>query len=411
MDSTVTMRITNKISRTQAVRPKLSRLKDSLKKAVRQLNAQSSFRVGYGEGRSAGYSKGIEQGRSDGYMEMRKLLGASHVLVITPSLELPSLEIMIHQPFRTLVNQGFIRYTVKTENNVQRQDIEYSQWIVFLRNVEPIALDWMKLAHELGKRTVYCIDDNFLEIPENTEVTSYYRDPVFRETFIQLMTHAGVVKVDSTYFAEYIRLHFNPRIACFPSSVDFDWISMAEKPVRSDGFIVIGYEGTNKEKDFSPVIPALLRVLNEYGGLVRLQFHGWMPEALSRHPWVTHHPISMNYRSYIQSLKQSTWDIGIAPLGDSLFNYCKTNNKFREYAACGIPGIYSDTPAYRDCVLHRETGLLIPHTVEGWYEGLREMIDSKELRHKMNVQAGAVVRQLYTIPLAAERWLKDVLRA
>jgi hypothetical protein len=397
--------------RYQGSRTRASRSSSARRWVVRRTAYATSSQLGYEKGRISGYSKGYEQGRSDGYIQTRKLLAANHVLVITPSLELPSLEIMLHQPLRALVHQGVIRYTVKTEYAVQREDLEYSEWIVFLRNVEPIALEWMKLAHELGKRTIYCIDDNFLEIPDNTEVTSYYRNTVFRETFIQLMTQAGTVKVNSTYFAEYIRQHFNTRVVCFPSSVDFDWIGMVEKPVRSDGFIVIGYEGTNKAKDFSPVIPALQRVLSEYGGRVRLHFHGYIPEELSRHPWVTHLPMSGNYRSYIQSLQQSTWDIGIAPLSDTVFNYCKTNNKFREYAACGIPGIYSETPAYMECVQHKETGLLTPHSVEGWYSSLREMIDKPDLRRKINEQAAAYVRQLYTIPSAAEHWLNDVLRA
>ena len=67
-----------------------------------------------------------------------------------------------------------------------------------------------------------------------------------------------------------------------------------------------------------------------------------------RHPRVP--PLSAN----------AGWAIGLAPLRDSAENRAKTNNKYREYAALGIPGIYSDMPVYASSVRHGETGDWLP---------------------------------------------------
>src|SRR5690606_3376806 len=126
-------------------------------------------------------------------------------------------------------------------------------------------------------------------------------------------------------------------------------------------------------------------------------FYGYVPDELARHPWVAHYPLEPSYRTFIRSLYQKTWDIGIAPLHDTLFNHCKTNNKFREYSACWIPGIYSAMPAYQECVTDGETGILVPHTTEGWYLVMRKLIDDPRLRLKINQQAGVFARQTYSI--------------
>lgn len=389
-----------------------------IKAAVRKKRAPavrpappSPLRLGYLKGRQQGYPAGLEAGRTTGYQQMHyQYRHAGPALVIAPAVDMPSLEIMVLQPFRLLAEQKGYSYTVKTEDEVQPADVQGGNPIIFLRTVEPKSFELMQLAHKLGKKTVYCIDDNFLEVPENTEPAPYYQDAKRRETFVRFLSQSGVVKVDSPYFADYIKQYFNPRVVYFPSSVDFAWIEQAGKAEREDGLVVIGYEGTQKEEDFAPVVPALQSVLNEYGGRVRLQFYGFIPEGLSRHPWVAHWPIHQDYRGFVQTLYRANWDIGIAPLADTVFNYCKTNNKFREYSACWIPGIYSEAPAYRECVAPGETGLLVPQTTEGWYSGLRQLIDQPELRERIKARAGAVARQRYTIQASADQWSDQILR-
>lgn len=369
---------------------------------------KASYEAGYKRGRLEGFEQGRLAGRAAARAH-RSLPALPNILVITPHSQLPTLHIVVKQPLEALARRGLYDYTVKTEDEVSRSDIERACCIVFVRNVEPSSYHYLNMARQLGKPTVYCIDDNFLEIPQSSQLAPYYNRPDIRETFQKFLREAGVVKTDSSYFASWILQNYNPNTIYFPSSVDFGMIDQWVKPKTEDGQLVIGYGGTFKEDDFAVVVPALQQILAQFE-YVRLEFCGYAPEVLMRHPKVRVRLDEQDYRSYMHYLFHSAWDIGLAPLSDSPFNRCKTNNKFREYAACGIPGLYSRHPVYEEWVSHGESGWLVPHTTEGWLDGLWQLITNGELRNKILHQANAVSRQQFHIDGCADRWLEMILR-
>lgn len=60
-----------------------------------------------------------------------------------------------------------------------------------------------------------------------------------------------------------------------------------------------------------------------------------------------------DYSTFLRGL-----DIGLAPLLATDYNRCRSDVKFLEYAAHGVPGIFADLEPYRDSVVDGETGLL-----------------------------------------------------
>ncbi|GIP31277.1 glycosyltransferase [Paenibacillus sp. J2TS4] len=368
-------------------------------------NEQYSYQKGYERGRLVGYERGYEEGIARGLQYT--LLPIA--LVITASKDLPTLKMMIYHPFDQLKKMGQYNFIVRTEDEVSREDLELASIVVFVRNVEPGAYRHLETAHELGKRTVYCIDDNFLEIPEGAQEYPYYKEPVHREVFVNFLRNAQHIHVNSEFFADYIRHHFNSRVTYFPATVDYEWLDQGVKPIRQDGQIVIGYEGTYKEDDFKPVVPAIKRLLEEYGSRIRVEFFGFIPSSLQGYPGVEHLPYEQDYRIFIHRLYGLAWDIGLAPLADTLFNQCKTNNKFREYGACMIPGIYSKVPTYSSWVNHGETGYLVPHSEEGWYEAMKIMVENPALRQKIKERAEAFARNHFSIDACVENWKSQIL--
>lgn len=366
---------------------------------------KTSYQQGYERGRHAGYEQGYQEGIAQGFHTSVLPIA----LIITASSELPSLKMMLYQPFDRLKKLGTYNFRVRTEGAVSQEDIESAQIVIFIRNVEPDSYRFLEMAHQMGKRTVYCIDDNFLEIPSVAQEFPYYREPARRETFVNFLRNVHIVHVNSEFFANYIRQHFNPRVAYFPATVDYEWLDQGEKSTREDGRIVIGYEGTYKEEDFKPVVPAIKRLLKEYDGVVNVEFFGFIPSSLQGHRGVAHFPYEQDYRRFIHKLYGLTWDIGLAPLADTLFNHCKTNNKFREYGACKIPGIYSKVPTYSSWVNHGETGYLVPHSEEGWYEGIKQMIESPALRQKVKEQSSSFARNHFSIETCVDNWKYKIL--
>lgn len=311
-----------------------------MKKKIKQSAVQTGYKKGSTDGFSRGKMEGFEQGR-----EQSQKNRARRALVIAPGV-IPSLEIGVLQPLNKLKADGGFDYELRLEGDVSKELIAQFDTVIFMRNVKPECYPYLSWASELGKKTIYVIDDNFLAIDPATRLGTHYTTPERMKTFIQFMKHCDIVKVDAQYFADNVIRHYNSNVVYFPASVDFDWLQHTNKPHREDRKIVIGYEGGTKEDDFAEVVPALQKILDNYKDQVRLEFFGFVPAKLANHPNVKVLNEEPDYRTFLHELYERTWDIGIAPLRSGRFNNCKTNNKFREYAACWIPGIYSDMPAY-----------------------------------------------------------------
>ncbi|WP_054956212.1 glycosyltransferase [Paenibacillus dakarensis] len=375
---------------------------------------------GYQKGRIDGYQKGREEGFQQGRTAVQ-VISNSAVAVLEPELPkldllvitagiIPSLEIGVIQPFNELNKRENLQFEVKLEQEVSPEMIAAAGTIVFVRNVEPSAYALLELAHQLKKQSVYVIDDNFLEIQPTTPVGQYYCDPVRRETSIKFLKNAKTIKVDSPELGTYIHERFNKNVIYFPGSVDLEWLDRQSRSDTEEEQIVIGYAGGEKVEDFVPVIPALREILDYYGGFVRLEFFGYLPADLANHPSVNYVGGGMEYKQFLKRLNRCNWDIGIAPLADNLFNRGKTNNKFREYGACRIPAIYSNSPVYTPWVTQGVSGYLVEHNKKAWYEGIKAMIEDPPMRQRIKENAEMLVRQHFSLSTCVDSWKKYILK-
>lgn len=314
-----------------------------------------------------------------------------------------SFQIILLQPLRYLERLGYCSFSIITHKQVTKSTIASYDIIVFLRSIEPAALQCLEWTKLLGKKSVYVIDDHFLVIPQTTRLGVIYSQPAYKETYTLFLKNADRVKVESPVMHELIQEQFNPNVIYFPGSVDFSFKQWHRGP-KKENRLVIGYEGSKKESSFRPIIPALQRILKEYGDFVRLEFYGYCPEELKGHPNVSHWKHNEDYSQFMQQLYRANWDMGLAPMDDGLFYHCKSNVKFRDYASCRIPGIYSLSPAYRDCVFHKETGYFVPQTEQGWYFGIREMIENPHIRKKISQKAAKAVKKNFTVKQCAANW-------
>ncbi len=335
--------------------------------------------------------------------------GAINVLIIG-SARIASYKIGIEQPLRHLENNGACSFSVRAEEEVQLSRLAAADIVVFFRTVSSAAYNYLELAREMGKKTVYVIDDHFMAMSPATDIGSYYHVPVRRETYVKFLKNVHIVKVASPFFARHLERHFNPnKVVCFPGSVDFASLSGLEKESKDEDKIVIGYEGGRKRGAFDPVIKALRGILRRYGDRVRIEFFGYVPEGLEGKPQVSFVQHDSDYKNFLKRLYRSNWDIGLAPLEDTLLHDCKTNNKFREYSACRIPSIYSRSPAYEEWVKNKENGILVSGTRDDWFEALVELIESPELRKSIAEKAEEAAKINFSIEACADRWRTSIL--
>lgn len=332
------------------------------------------------------------------------------VLAVVPAI-IPSVVIAVDEPLKYLEKRGVLGYTLRREWETKLSDIEACDIVFFYRNVEPASLCLLRFARAIGKRLVYGLDDDFFTILPNTGVGRYYRRRMAQGTLRSFVEGADIVLVHSRFLVRDI-IPLNSNVAIW-EDLHFNFSILDDPTLRRDthdGTIRIGYAGTvTHGLDFSPVIPAIKRIIKEYGERVSFDFIGFQPKELCAYPQVTYAGWVGNYSEFIKLMYTRAWDIGLAPLADTRPNRGKTNNKCREYGACLIPGIYSDISLYRAFVREKDTGILVPHTEDGWYNGMKVLIESRELRERIAVNAYEFAKSTYQLSKTADFYQRVLL--
>jgi glycosyltransferase involved in cell wall biosynthesis len=326
-----------------------------------------------------------------------------NVLAIVPAI-IPSVVIAVDEPLKYLEKAAILSYTLRLEWETKLSDIEGCDIVFFYRNVDPAALCLFKFAKAIGKRLVYGLDDDFFRIRPDTDVGRYYRRRLIQGILRNLLKASDIVVVHSRSLARDVT-NLNPNVAIW-EDLHFDFSILEDPMLRRDAHgekIRIGYGGNRTHgPDFYPVVPAIKRIIEEYGSKVSFDFIGFEPEELRRCSQVTFMRWMDDYAEFIKLMHGRGWDIGLAPLADTPSNRGKTNNKCREYGACLIPGIYSDLPLYRAFVKHGDTGILVPHTEDGWYNGMKTLIESRELRERIAANAYKFAKCTYQLSRTAD---------
>ena len=138
------------------------------------------------------------------------------------------------------------------------------------------------------------------------------------------------------------------------------------------------------EADLRMVLAPLRALLSRHAGRVRLELVGGaagqrMASLFEGLPFRMRDPGNEDpYPRFVPWMRQHLrWDVAIAPLEDDAFTRGKSDLKYLDYGALGIPGVFSDVRPYRDTVRHRETGLLAANEPGAWAEALEEIVSRR----------------------------------
>jgi hypothetical protein len=152
----------------------------------------------------------------------------------------------------------------------------------------------------------------------------------------------------------------------------------------------------------------LRRLLGVYEGRVEVCFWGYHPPELRGLRGVRFLDFVPNYDKFFRAFARAGFDIGIAPLRDDEFHRSKCNNKFREFAACGIAGVYSDVEVYSSCVEDGRTGLLVSGEQGAWFRAVSRLVEDAALRRRIQKEAFRFARERYRPEQAQVRWLAHI---
>jgi len=181
-------------------------------------------------------------------------------------------------------------------------------------------------------------------------------------------------------------------VTVVPNGLSHAWVragrAAAHRYREGDERVIRYFAGSpTHDADLASIAPALSRFLARHPD-IRVELAGHfdrVPDALSQ-TRVTRIPA----RPYmvLPMLLAPTF-VSLAPLLDTAFSRCKSDVKFLESAAFGVPTIASDTVVYRH---HDGDGLVGCTTESAWFEALESICDPA-VRHAASERAVANVER------------------
>ena len=259
----------------------------------------------------------------------------------------------------------------------------------------------------------YFLDDNFFELTVTYDKHNgaFFSHPATQDALTRFIDAADRVIVMSPVLALDLQRRFpRQQIRFISAPIDLaliDRLRPISRAVANEKFR-IGYPSTRRPNVGQLLTDVVKQSLLEHGDLIEFEFMGWMPESLRNVPGIAFLPTVDGYENYVASALSRGWNAALAPIMDSAFENCKTNLKYREYAAFGIPGIYSDMPLYASSVKPDQTGLLVPNRIEDWVAALNRLRTDLALRQAITTEARADMERHYAQPLVAAQ-LKQIV--
>jgi len=274
----------------------------------------------------------------------------------------------------------------------------------------------LSLCRQRGVPVVYQLDDNLLDLHRD-EPWETYPGNSLRGVVAFLARQADGMIVSTPAIAErFARLRSGALVV--PNALDERLFGPAPEPYapRSSA-VTIGYMGTlTHEADVRMVLAPLRALLARYAGSVRLELVGGatgrrMASLFEGLPFRMRDPGNEDpYPKFVPWMRQHLrWDVAIAPLVDDAFTRGKSDLKYLDYGALGIPGVFSDVCPYRGTVQHRETGLLAANEPEAWAEALEEIVSDGALRARLAEAAKAEVHGSRMLRTNAALW-RDAIK-
>ena len=259
------------------------------------------------------------------------------------------------------------------------------------------------------------IDDNIEDVPHyNMGARAYRPNSDLNAITTRQLQEADAVTVTTEHLKGVVG-KYNEHVYVLPNSLDIGlWEREIELPRKSIGQIRIGWMGAQThEDDFRLVLPAIQKILDRYDN-VKFYCLGGVPNCV--HVLQDKQIVKLNQWydivEYPSRIRQWQFDIGIAPLRDNGFNRSKSNLRWLEYSAMGIPTVVSRVEPFNRCVEEGKTGLFA-HETDEWFEQLSRLVEDEQMRMDIGAAANMVIKKDFDIRKNVRLWnkaYKDVLK-
>ena len=324
---------------------------------------------------------------------------ADHVLLVAEA-RITTVQ-LLERILGHLEHNSTLRFTSRLLHELEPEDFAEGVYPLIVRTCNPEAARLVRALRRSGTKFGFYLDDNFWLLDPSTELGRHYAARPTRRRLDSIVRNSSPVIVSTALLRDWIALRAH-HVMQLDSFFDFSLVpsALSSRPKRDEvrvGFAASAHRGD----DLVEVMPQILSVLDEYPKLF-LEVIGADVEALGAHPRIRVFPYLSSYEVYLKFQLDRAWDIGLAPLGALGSNLYKTDNKYREYAALGIAGIYQNAPPYA-AVRHGDSGLLAGGEL-GWGDALRRFLSEPGLIDHVRQAAHTDARARLSLDVIAPQW-------
>jgi O-antigen biosynthesis protein len=269
--------------------------------------------------------------------------------------------------------------------------------------------------------TIYDIDDLVFDLDEYSRhpvlnsLSPQERDSLLRgaKAYQQCLAATDHAIASTDVLAQFMRKYCRGKVFVLDNALDDVSLAAAklaedQSPRTNSEKVVIGYGSGTKshDHDFAIVSPALSALMRS-DTRVHLVIHGYLnlgkdfkglESRIQRVPF-------LEAKEYLVAVSQ--FDINLAPLAANVFNDAKSNIKFLEASAVGVPSIVSSAESFLTIAKHQETALVASSQQE-WIDALNSLVGSEKLRRELGLRASQAVQDQYSPERTREK-LKEIL--
>ncbi|NEM91718.1 glycosyltransferase [Galbitalea soli] len=231
----------------------------------------------------------------------------------------------------------------------------------------------------------------------------------------RLLRSASGLSVSTPELARRLS-EFQSKIVIVPNELDDAlWTDSrpvsAVEPPKTKAIHVLYMGSVTHTDDLKLLEPVFQRLKASDGRKIVLDLVGVTTDTVEGMNRVAIPAGSTQYPNFVDWLRANggRWTLGVAPLVEEEFNGAKSDLKFLEYTAIGLPTIASDVGPYRG--LDQYGAVLTENSVEAWRTAIRELVDNPvTAREHLEQSADYLVRErTFSSGIGMTVWLRQLL--
>lgn len=305
-------------------------------------------------------------------MLMKESSQTKKILLIYRKM-IPSILLCGHSQFEYLAKEKKIEYRSKQVYELKADDINWADIVVLGRLDSWYEHELAKIIKKTNKYMLYILDDDLLNIPPEVSSSAYYNQKEIKGYISDMIDMSnGLISPSPILIDKYGKTKNNILI----EEPALDQVEYKKHDANLP--IKIGFAGSidriaNIEELLKDV---LIKIKDKYKDKVAFEFFGAIP-SFAKEIDAKCIPYTDSYEEYKKTLNGLAWDIGLAPMPSTPFYACKHYNKYIEYSASGVVGIYSNVEPYTRLLNLNKDVILCDNDSTKWFKAITSLIDDR----------------------------------